>query len=166
MKIRIFLLSTLLLLLIALIFSSCSKKDFSSLLTCKEVSNSLESEISVPEDKFEPYTSEELRFLFSSPELFDDIYVIYSTDSTDICEIGVLYASSEENAKMLLEDAKNYIKTLQEQKNEFLRNYSPSELTKLNSAEARRYGNYIIFTVADMEDKNNIFTKAENILSK
>lgn len=166
MKTRKILSALILILLTVLIFASCSEKEFNSLLTCKEVSSRLESEISVPEGKFEPYTTEELRFLFSSPELFDDISVIYSTDSTDICEIGVLYASSEENAKMLLEDAKNYIKTLQEQKSEFLRNYSPGELNKLNSAEARRYGNYIIFAVAEQNDRNKIFEKAEMILSE
>ena len=153
-------------LLMTLVFQGCAEQEINRTLTCRELSNQLESEISVPQDEFKEYTTEELRFLFSSPELFEDICIVYSSDSTDVCEIGIFYASSEENAKLLFEDAKSYIKSLQEEKSEFLRNYSPEELSKLNSAEARRYGNYIIFTVADTSDKNNLFKKAETILLK
>ena len=166
MKSKKFLTVIIHILFIALIFQGCSKKEITHSLTCKELSNELESEISVPEGAFKEYTTEELRFLFSSPELFDDICIVYSNDSTDVCEIGVLYASNEESAKLLFEDAKSYIKSLQEQKSEFLRNYSPAELSKLNSAEVRRYGNYIIFTVAEADEKNNMFKKAEALLSK
>ena len=166
MKIKKKLIIVGIIMLIALIFQGCSEKEISYSLTCKELSNELESEILVPDGEFKEYTTEELRFLFSSPELFDDICIVYSTDSTDVCEIGVLYASNEENAKVLFEDTKNYIKSIQEQKSEFLRNYSPAELSKLNSAEARKYGNYIVFAIADMDDKNNLFKKAEDVLSK
>ena len=71
----------------------------------------------------------------------------------------------EENAKKLFEEAKLYVKNMQEQKSEFLRNYSPDELSKLNSAEARRFGNYVIFAIGEQEDKNNLFKKAEDMLS-
>ena len=42
-----------------------------------------------------------LQFFFSSPELYDDVCIIYSKDGTDVCELGILHASSEENAKKL-----------------------------------------------------------------
>ena len=61
---------------------------------------------------------------------------------------------------------KLYIKNLQEQKREFLNNYSPEEVKKLNSAEVRCFGNYIIFTVSDPDDKNYVFSKAEELLKK
>ena len=164
MKRLIFL--TALLLLLAIIFQSCAVKDYSSSLTCKELSDALEREISVPQGYFEEYTSDELDFLFSSPQLYDDICVVYSADSTDVCELGILHASSEERAKKLYEDAKGYIKSMQEQKSEFLRSYSPAELPKLNSAEARLFGQYIIFAVADQNDRDEVFKKAEALLSK
>ena len=43
---------------------------------------------------------------------------------------------------------------------------SPQEIEKLNSAEARRFGNYVIFAVSDSIDKNYIFSKAEELLKK
>ena len=152
--------------LVSLIFPSCSRKEFKSTLACKDISNGLKSEFSVPYGEFDEYTTEELNFLFSSPEDYEDISVIYSSDSTDVCELGVIYASDNESAKRIFEDAKLYIKNLQEQKSEFLRNYSPQELSKLNSAEAKCYGNYVIFAVADQDTKNDIFDKAEKLLSK
>ena len=157
---------TLSILFITSIFPSCSQKEYNSTLSCKELSKGLEREISVPQGQFKEYTSDELDFLFSTPKLYDDICIVYSTDSTDVCELGVLHASSKENAKKLLEDTKGYIKSMQEQKSEFLRNYSPAELTKLNSAEARCFGEYIVFTVADPYDRDEAFKKAEMILSK
>ena len=148
------------------IFSSCSTKEYSDALTCKDISNSLKREISVPEGEFSQYESEELKFFFSSPPLYNDITVIYSKDTVDIAELGILHAPNEETAKKLLEDTKIYIKNLQEQKLEFLSNYSPEEVEKLNSAEARRFGNYVIFTVSDPDDKNYVFSKAEELLKR
>lgn len=165
MKIKKFLLFTLSILLLALIFQSCSRKEFTTTLDCKELSKRLESEIHLPDGEFEEYSREELAFLFPSAQLYDDICIIYSSDSTDISELGIIYSADEENAKKLFEEAKLYVKNMQEQKSEFLRNYSPDELSKLNSAEARRFGNYVIFAIGEQEDKNNLFKKAEDMLS-
>ena len=148
------------------IFASCSKKEYSDTSTCKDVSNELMREISVPEGEFSQYTDKELTFFFSSPALYNDCAVIYSKDTEDIAELGVLHAADEETAKKLLDDVKLYIKNLQEQKLEFLSNYSPDEVEKLNSAEARRFGNYVIFTVASPNDKKCMFEKAEKMLIK
>lgn len=153
-----------LLLTVTLAFSSCAHKSYNSTLSCKEISNELKQEFSISEDGFQEYSNEDIKFLFDSIESYDDSCVCYSTDSVDICEVGVFRASNEENAKKLFEDATAYIKAMQEQKSDFLRNYSPSELSKLNSAEARRYGKYVIFTVADADCKAKIFEKAESLL--
>ena len=150
----------------ALIFTFCSSKAFSDVLACVELSSSLQKEISVPYGEFGEYSSAGLNFFFPHTELYEDFYAVYSKDSTDVSELGILRASNEENAKKLLEDAQLYIKDTQEQKREFLRSYSPSELEKLNSAEARRFGNYVIFTIADQNEKSKIFQKAEELLKK
>ena len=151
---------------LALIFEACSTKEYSNSQGCETLTQTLMREISVPEGEFSSYSADELNFFFSSPALYDDISVIYSKDSTDISELGILHASSEEKAVELFEESKLYIKNLQEQKREFLSNYAPEEIKKLNSAEARRFGNYIIFTVADPDDKNYVFSKAEELLKK
>ena len=163
---KIFLPLTITLIFIGLIFQGCSKKEFNNSLSCKSLIEKLENNVSVPNGEFEEYSNDELNFFFSSTELYDDICVIYSSDNTDICEIGVLHAANEENAQKLFEDSKNYIKSIQEQKSEFLSNYSPSELKKLNSAEVRKFGNYVIFTVSEQNDKSALFQEAEMILSK
>ena len=155
----------LFILLVTLIFQSCSQKKFNDSFTCNELSRRLKSEIQPTESEFESYSREELTFLFPSNDLYDDICVVYSSDSTDVCEIGVFHAPDEEAAKKLFEEAKLYIKNMQEQKSEFLRNYSPAELPKLNSAEARRFGNYVIFAIGEQNEKNNLFKQAEEMLS-
>ena len=89
-----------------------------------------------------------------------------------MCELGRRYRQgrgvekNEAKAIELFEESKLYIKNLQEQKRDFLSNYAPDEVKKLNSAEVRRFGNYIIFTISDPDDKNYVFSKAEEILKK
>ena len=148
------------------IFTSCSQEEYSDSLSCSELSNALSREISVPEGEFSQYTTEELKFFFPNQSIYTEAYIIYSADSTDIAELGILRASDEESAKTLYEEVKSYIKNLQEQKQEFLRNYAPNELQKLNSAQARRYGSYVIFTVSDSSEQKNVFEKADKLLSK
>ena len=94
-----------LLLTVALAFSSCAHKSYNSTLSCKEISNELKQEFSISEDGFQEYSDEDIKFLFDSIESYDDSCVCYSTDSVDICEVGVFRASNEENAKKLFEDA-------------------------------------------------------------
>lgn len=153
-------------LICTVFFTFCSSEGFSDSLECEELSNVLEKKLSVPDGEFGEYSSEDLLLFFPDKDLYDDFYAIYSKDSTDVSELGVLHASSSENAKKLFEDAQLYIKELQEQKREFLRSYSPSELEKLNCAEARRFGNYVIFTVSEQDEKSQIFQKAEEVLKK
>ena len=161
------LLSIFLLITIALfIFQACNEKSYRNTISCNDISLQLRESLSAPNKKFSQYSSDDLKFLFPSIELYDDICVAYSTDSTDVREIGVLHASNEDNAKKLCEEAKAYIKTLQEEKSEFLRNYSPAELTKLNSADVKQYGNYIIFIIAESTERDNAFKSAESLLTK
>lgn len=164
MKFKIFIFTaTVLILSLALV--SCSQKEYSDNITCHSLASTLRQEASVPEGEFAEYGDEEITLLFPNTA-YNDICILYSKDATDITELGILHAQNEETAKAVLEDVKNYIKNLQEEKREFLRNYSPAELEKLNAAEARQFGNYVIFTVAQANEKNLIFSKAANTLTK
>ena len=148
------------------VFLSCSTNEYSDALTCKELSTALMREISVPDGEFSQYAEEDINFLFPTASLYSDVSIMYSKDATDITELGVLHAENQNNSKQLFEEAKEYIKNLQEQKREFIQNYSPEEMKKLNSAEARCFGNYVIFVVSDVNDKSNIFAKADQLLKK
>ena len=66
------------------IFVSCSSEEYSNAFTCKELSNVLMREISVPEGKFSQYSNEDIKFIFSSPNLYNDIQIIYSKDHEEI----------------------------------------------------------------------------------
>lgn len=156
---------TLLCVIICQIFS-CDEKEYTNKLSCSEISESLKREISVPEGEFSEYNADEIKFFFPNGTIYDDITIIFSKDPTDICELGILHAQNESDAQILLKDAKAYIKNLQEEKREFLSNYAPEEIEKLNSAEARKFGNYVIFTVSALDEKREIFSNANEILTK
>lgn len=156
----------LLTLFTAVFFASCTSEGFKNTISCNEIEIALEKEFNPQEQGFSQYTDDELKFLFPSTKIYDDAIIIYSNDSVDITEIGILHASSEKNANALFEEARLYIKELQEQKREFLQSYSPSEVPRLNSAEARRFGEYVVFAVASSEEKDVIFTTVESILKQ
>lgn len=155
-------------LLLPLLISCSSTEDvgYSSKLSCKELCDGLIREISVPEGEFSSYSEEDVKLFFQMEEDgFEEIYIAHSSDSTDISELGVMLASDSQKASSLLEDARLYIKNSQEQKRDFVRNYSPSELEKLNSAEARRFGSYVVFVIAEPREKDAVFEKARELLS-
>lgn len=145
---------------------ACSAHSYSDSMECSRLLTKLEKELSVPNGEFVEYSTSEISFFFPDSELYDDFCIVYSADSVDIVELGAMHASSEANAARLLEDAKNYIRELQEQKKAFIESYSPAELEKLNCAEARRYGNYVIFTIAEQSEKSKIFENAELLLKE
>ena len=149
---------------IALFFKSCSSEEYSKKIDSATLCDALTSEISVPEGEFSKYSDEDIRFFFANPQLYDNICISYSTDTTDVSEVGVISAKDEESAKKLLEEAKLYIKDAQEQKRDFLRNYAPAELEKINSAEAQRFGKYVIFTISEPSEADAVFEKAKNKL--
>ena len=76
----------ILMLLTAAVFCSCATEDFSSTLSCKELSSTLESEFSPDKMEFSRYTDEELKFLFPDSDVYNEAIVIYSTDSYNICK--------------------------------------------------------------------------------
>ena len=149
---------------VALFSCSCSSEEYSKTISARTLSEALKSEISVPEGEFSEYSLEDMQIFFSDPALYEEICIFYSSDATDTAEIGVISAKTEEDAKKLYEDAKSYIKNAQEQKRDFLRNYAPEELEKINSAEACKLGRYVVFIIAEGSEKEAVFNKAKEML--
>ena len=145
-----------------LIFPSCKQAEYSSSLTSKELSDALMGQISGSEDYIE-YTDEELSYFDFAKNADADITVLYSRAAEDVGEIGVIRISKEK-AKEMQSAVENYLKMQKNEKAAFFKNYAPGELSKLDRAEVRRFGDYIIFTVLSSEDSQAVFNKVEEIL--
>lgn len=159
MKRMILLLS---LFIFILIFPSCSQKKYSSSLTSKELTDALVGQISGSEDYIE-YTVEELSYFDFTKDSDADITLLYSQAAEDVGEIGVVrvFDGKSKEMKLALEE---YLKDQQKEKGAFFKNYAPGELLKLERAEVRCFGDYVVFTVLSSEESQAVFEKAEEVL--
>lgn len=145
-------------------FSSCAQKRYSEALTCLDISTALKGKILTEE--YAEYSESDARYVFDGGKLFDSCSIIYSTASDDLGEIGILHAPNEDSAKTLLNFANQHIQDEKEMKSEFLKNYLPEEISKFENAEARRYGNYVVYAFLPPESRNEVFDYVEKILRK
>ena len=150
------------LLCVCLSFGSCAAKRYSDTLTCENVTNSLKTKIFANE-QYSEYLPSDISHMFDHDGITDSC-VVYSSSSDDIGEFGILRAESAEAAKELLNKVNAHIDDIREEKGEFLRNYMPEELSKLENASAKQYGQYVVFALHDSDTTAKVFKEAEALL--
>ena len=152
----------LILSLSILVFSSCKQEKYTSSLTSTELADELMKQISGSED-YLSYTDEELSYFDFTKDGDADITLLHSQAAEDVGEIGVVrvFDGKSKEMKLALEE---YLKDQQKEKGAFFKNYAPGELLKLERAEVRCFGDYVVFTVLSSEESQAVFEKAEEIL--
>ena len=152
-------------LLFSALLCSCASNKYSETLSCGDITKSLKSDI-LADKEYKEYTDSEAKYVFDECESFDSCSIIYSASSDDIGEIGVFHANTEAEAIELLQDAKQHISEEKDDKSEFLRNYLPNEIKKLENADVRRYENYVVYTILSPEERDAVFSYVEKLLKK
>ena len=152
-------------LILLLCFGSCEATAYKNSLSCKDITYSLQDELTGYEN-YKEYGEADVGAIIRSDNLYDSCSVIYSVSSDDIGEIGIFHASNEADIDQLLEESLDHIKALKDEKQEFLRNYLPDELIKLNYADARAFGNYVVYTVLAADESEEVFSFVQKLLSK
>ncbi len=82
------------------------------------------------------------------------------TGST-VNQFGIYKASSEENAEKLFEDVKGYIKMINDN---FMSEYQPEEVPKLQNATTKKNGLYVTFIIFDDSEKNEMVSAFDSLL--
>ena len=149
--------------LLCLVFCSCAAGEYSDSLDSRELAKQLTGEISEFGDYVE-YDDNEINDLLGLSADGCDVSVIYSKDSDDQGEIGIIRAASEADAKEVLREAQEYLEQMRVERRAFVESYLPRELSKLSSAEARRFGSYVIYTILESEKSTLVFDKVEEAL--
>ena len=149
--------------LLCLVFCSCASGGYSDSLDSRELAKLLTGEISEFGDYVE-YDDDEINDLLGLSADGCDVSVIYSKDSDDQGEIGIIRAASEADAKEVLLEAQEYLEQMRVERRAFVESYLPRELSKLSSAEARRFGSYVIYTILESEKSTLVFDKVEEAL--
>ena len=153
-------------LVLTLILISCSKKlDYRDDISCEDLINSLLS-VEISSKEYEEYDDEYFEFFFEDARMPSDLKIIYSTEVNDIDELGIFRAESSDEAEKLVEASEKYIEDMKKDQRAFISSYASPELPKLDRAEVKRFGNYVIYAIMSEDDKTSIFFKADEILKK
>ena len=152
-----------LILTFSLLICGCSEEKYRDDVDCKSLVLSVTAEMPSELD-FRELDESFREFYFEGADGFDDCYIAYSADSEDISEIGVFHAVSDEAAEKIEGVCYEYINDLSQNSRAFIASYAPEELVKLDNAEVRRYGRYIVYTVLEAADSERAFEIVENAL--
>ena len=154
-----------LILAFVLLFVGCATEKYRDDVSCKALVDAVTAKMPSELD-FRELDESFREFYFEGADGFDDCYIAYSADNEDISEIGVFHAVSDEAAEKIEGICYEYINDLSQNSRAFIASYAPEELTKLDGAEVRRYGRYVIYTVLNTADTERVFETVKNALSE
>ena len=146
-------------------FSSCASASYREDLSCKAITDRLCDTLSVA-GGYEYFSDDHLRFYFSDTDDYEDCSLVYSAPSEDINEFGVFLADDKEDAKELQDMCRSYLSSFDEEQRAFIASYAPQQITKLDHAEVRVLGRYVIYTILSPEDTRIAFETVEQMLKK
>lgn len=144
--------------------SACSsKKKYRDDIPCTDMTEEfINSKSNQPDYSY--YDRDEISFFLDIPKYVTDLSVIYSTDVNDINEIGVFHCTDQKGAETFFETVNSYLQEQQDGQKAFIASYAPREVPKLEGAEVRRYGNYVIYTILSSDGKMAVWEMAEKKL--
>ncbi len=145
--------------------AACSKSEYRDDAMCHDIGNAAKDTL---DDGLEyaEHDDRHRRLYFEDTEHYDDCCLFYSTDTDDISEIGIFHAPSDAHADEIYEDCLDYIEDMRENSRTFIASYAPKELSKLDSADVRRFGNYVVYTVLDGDTAEELFAAIEERIKK
>ncbi len=115
---------------------------------------------------YSAYGRDQIEFFFEDTKIPDDYSLIYSTASADIDEIGVFHAPDAASAAELQSIVQRYIDDMRLTQTSFIASYAPEELPKLENAEVKLFGNYVVYIILSDEDRNLAYSEIERVLKE
>lgn len=86
------------------------------------------------------------------------------TSGTEVDQYGIFKTTNEIKAEALADSVKSYLETLRDNWQNF--NYLPEEMPKINAAEVKSAGLYVIFVIATEDEKTAVFDEFYAMLKK
>ncbi len=154
-------------LLTLIMLVSCSKEpvyrdDLSAETVASEIAESLPDSAGLIR-----YSEEDIAFYLEiPPELSEERCVMVQTNSVSIDEIGVFHAVDAQSADKIEELLEEYFDRSGETKEEWLRDYIPGEIRKIEEAEILHRGRYVIYLILGKADRRIAGENIEKILSE
>ena len=118
------------------------------------------------EEVFLSFGEEHMRVSFENTDRYADKSLVYSEASENIDEIGVFRAEREEDVEELRRLCEQYVTSLREDMRAFVESYAPREAAKLDRAEVKVFGRYVVYTVLSDQDRTEAYEEIEELLRK
>lgn len=150
-------------ILSVLLISCKSNPSYANDIPCDTLVKSI-LQASKNDIEYQKYAQSDLVYILPNVKEYKECSVLYSTETNDINEIGVFLCESEEDASLLLSTLVSHIDDQKISQRAFISSYAPSELTKLDGAVAKKFGQYVIYLVTDPNDHQTIFKAVQNTL--
>lgn len=143
-------------LVLTVLLTCCSRNRvpiYRNDLTTAEIADRIASDLP-DSDSLSDYSDEDIAFYLGVPADFaDEQSVLVQTSTVSIDEFGVFKVKEDSQAEELEKLLENYLDSSLEGKREWLEGYNPTELDKLEDAEIRRYGQYVVYLILDKADR-------------
>ena len=151
-------------LILPMLLCGCQKRIYLDTVGCERLSQAALSALPQTQ-KFEEYGELQRSLILSDTCKSAQCRLLYSLPSENIDELGILHAGNDEEAREIYRRTEAYLTDLQENQSAFIASYAPEELPKLEEAEARRMGRYVIYAILSEEDKRAAFSAIEALLT-
>ncbi len=152
--------------LLALSLCSCASKDFKNDVKVSYLTEKIKAALPLT-NGYSEHDGDYLIYRFKDIEEHIDGYsIIYSTDTRRADLVAVFHAKSANDAKEAKEICEDFIEDQKALFSTLVEQYLPSEKDKLDGAEVRSFGNYLVVCVLNSSDKNTAFSAVENELLK
>ena len=157
---------TLLLAMFAcLTLPACSRAGYADDLSCTEILNGAPL-LEGSADAYRSYDEDYIEFFIGDTSSFNDHIILYSQEQNDINEIGVFHAADQSAVADLSSAVEAYVDEIKSTQRAFIASYAPAETQKLDSAEVRSYGKYVIYAILSESDKTALFEHIDQRLKK
>ena len=144
---------------------SCSRAEIKDDVRCADIGSRIRDVLADGIDYLE-FGDTHKSFYFEDTDDYDDCYIVYSSDVNDINEFGIFHSPNADRAEDVYGDCIEYVEGLQKDSRDFIASYAPEELPKLDGAQVRRLGNYVIYTILPTDKSDAVFQEIENTLRK
>ncbi len=158
-----------LLIIIALTISgslfSCAEKEMRNDVTPREVADKIKTALPLP-DGYGEHGGDYIAYRFEGIDgISESGVVIYSNDTRRADLVAIFHIDDMQKRADALKICNSFIVDQRELFSSVVEQYLPSEAGKLECAEARRFGNYIVVCILDPQDAKLAFEVAEALLS-
>lgn len=163
-KLLIFALALLCLLLCACGDKSAYVNDVAS----NQVADAMVTAIGTAED-YMSGDADLYDFYFGEQEAYakvKDCNILFSRLETDVNEIGVFRASSEQDVEAVRAMVQAYLNDQTSNLRSFAANYSPADMAKIDNAGVEVYGVYVVYYILDAEDETAALDAIKELLVK